>query len=1781
MARDDHYGYFSGSAPSSGSVTGDNVTYSVYFYNDTLIATAAMRYIRYLSSSEHSKYAFDGEAIGVFGNSKGGWSVLLGEENPEELLPRRIADGFSGKTRYEVGKTEAVGVIGGGEKQPWLDYNGVRLDSGADLMYSSCGGGAERITANHCPMFISCNIDDATYYGTSNQFVNICRNLNVPALWFEVPLGHTLTSGKDVNYGVDTYDALFSFANYYLKGESVEVIYAHRNADYSGIPSNAPITVKFNGAVSYSEISKITLKDSLGNTVNGSWSSRFGNTEWTLKTPTLKGDTTYTLTVPQGLYGDNGKGMDEEFILNFETGHEISYAVNSVTTGVGAYYYFTMPDISLINDFDADLFTLRLNVSNDAVNRLEVYSLSGFNTASPDSARVGELVKAIAVNGKGQYDCDLGDAVKSVSKGTTVAFLVKQTKSAGSTVTNLIDFNGSTSGCAISDKITYSLGLAPDGANALKIESAEANTDFHNPPEYSNAFYESPTRILTCNSIIKSSDLAQDDLGRTFKISVSIYDTVSRIVTLKMNSLSKKSTAFADYNAYYFNFNTKANEWSEFEFEYTVYEPEFEATTGTVRQYLELSAPVWSEDHPSFYVGEIRSVEIVTDTELSGAELLVSTTNQNKNPLETVYGTIPDIYENEEEYPFAAFSDGSFVGVATTLNDALAMFVNSTAYSPDKFPKGDYAILVRDDATVSTQFSNLSFIFGELVIDLDNHTLTLNKKVFYAVAKRAGKLNLTVKNGCLLQGAEALVSYGSVENANYKYQEYGAREFNFVFDNVTVGYSAGAAAKPFVTTESSPQAIPVNGSVLFKDCTFDLAANTPGADYTIFNLTVPTGSSIDVDVSVRGGEIKANSLDNITLESSNEKNTFSFDKNEKGSFTTMLLPTGVNAPSGEYMLDGKLYSFAHMYSTDDGEVYTLQLDARTTPYGIIPKEYASLAEYPFVSFYVNADGSYTFGLAEKDIFQSSSPMFIAARTVKTVIYLRRDYTVQTQFYNYGFCTDNIIDLGGNTITFEKSNPMTCKIAQDKKITFKNGYIKASGQSLFKFEGNSGGVGYTFYLVFENIRFDISSNAKSVTPILEYINSTYSHGADITFNNCEFYISGALPASGIKLFGAGDASNGFAVNVKVNGGKIVTDTLNGVTLTSVNNISSSVKFGKYDGEYTVVESDASTFSPSYKVLTDNEDNMIFALASLSDSKEIYCLIPLSESVTEYGNIPYKYSNSNLYPFVQFEYNKNGSYTFVGAESDIFPPDSALMINARSKDTVILMRRDFVKSTSSSHTNLCWIPELTLDMGGNTLYVTDGTVYSANIKNKSITSNLIFKNGTVSIVNGQFITFESTMSADNGFTFNVTFDGIAFEFAEGATSKQFVSFKDGVRNYEVNLTYNNCTFDLKNAPNQTVVLFEAGSKDGKVRCNTVVNGGHITNANRYEIALVNNNSSSFRFGRGSKGEYITLSVVDGASASTDVFYTVSDSKVRFDSVDGSEFNYTLQLAEPRITGVYLNLTQDINVCYTVSIPEDYSNPYMIFEFNGKIYKATSYTINDGKTVFSFTGLAPHMIGDDIKATLYATSEEGVEESHRLENYSVLTYCVNMLGKTTDVDLINLLSDLLVCGAKAQIYVNYKTDKLVTDGLALSPTVFEEVSSTNKAIMGDKSELVGWKGVSLRYENAMALKFTFRAAEHLTLKITINDRTSFYKVSELTPDENGIYTVYFRGIFASEYDDLVSACFYVDDVSVGEIVTYSVNSYVHFAQNSNDVALAELVKATYNYGVSAKKYSVMKGN
>ena len=288
MARGDHWGYFDGDLPKG--VTGDQVTYSMQFYNNVFIGTAAMRYVRYLSLTD-KQFDFDVDAIGVMGNSKGGWTAFLGRPEPLNYSPHRYIKNHRGETRYDAGKKDACGAVRGGEEQPYMMYEGKEISSRANFIFPSCGGHPADVTSGHSPMFVPCHYKDRSGYVEMSDFVNLCREHDVPVLETTLVLGHTQCYGKDTRYGFESYDVLFDFAGFFLKGENAKALYC--TIDENGV------NIKFTGVLTPTEAKQIKFICH-GRTVETEAKSSFGGTMWSFA-PKCNGSV--TVKIPEKYLG--------------------------------------------------------------------------------------------------------------------------------------------------------------------------------------------------------------------------------------------------------------------------------------------------------------------------------------------------------------------------------------------------------------------------------------------------------------------------------------------------------------------------------------------------------------------------------------------------------------------------------------------------------------------------------------------------------------------------------------------------------------------------------------------------------------------------------------------------------------------------------------------------------------------------------------------------------------------------------------------------------------------------------------------------------------------------------------------------------------------------------------------------------------------------------------------------------------------------------------------------------------------------------------------------------------------------------------------------------------------------------------------------------------------------------------------------------------------------------------------------------------------------------------
>ena len=276
--------------------------------------------------------------------------------------------------------------------------------------------------------------------------------------------------------------------------------------------------------------------------------------------------------------------------------------------------------------------------------------------------------------------------------------------------------------------------------------------------------------------------------------------------------------------------------------------------------------------------------------------------------------------------------------------------------------------------------------------------------------------------------------------------------------------------------------------------------------------------------------------------------------------------------------------------------------------------------------------------------------------------------------------------------------------------------------------------------------------------------------------------------------------------------------------------------------------------------------------------------------------------------------------------------------------------------------------------------------------------------------------------------------------------------------------------------------------------------------------------------------------------------------------------------KIKSASLRLDEDIDVIYTVLVPEGYTNPYMVI--NGTTI--TDSTASGGYREFVYTGITPQRMTDNISATLYATND-GVTESVSVANYSIKQYCSNLLTVNPEnTALKTLLSDLLAYGAAAQTYTNYNTNNLATADLNLTPSTFSAISGKSVSFTGTADANTDWVAATLVLGNTIATRFYFTTDDISKVNVDVTIGNSTETFDEFVSMGNGKYYFDFFGIEATQFDDTVSATFSVDGVETGRTINYSVNAYICGTQNTSNNTLQALVRALYNYGASAAAYN-----
>ena len=1747
MARAESYNEFSGA--DSNAVTGDNVTYSIARYNEVKIHTAAMRYIRYLALSDGETYCFDTNAIGVYGNSKGGWMTFLGEEHPEQLIEYRMFPGHHGETRYEAGKTETVGIIDGGEEQPWLTYNGVAIDSGADLVYACCGGSEQHITAGHAPTFISCNTDDNSYYGSSNSFVTLCKEYDIPTLWFESAVGHMLTYGDDINYGVDTYYAFFDFCNYHLKGEAVKVVYSGYDSTNTAVPLNAHPVVKFTGSVAASEIVGITITDSDGNAVSGSWSSLFGNTEWTF-TPDglLDMGETYTITVPASLKGDNGLASGG-YTSTFTTVSELQKTVTTVDGALGRYYLFSVDaDIT-----DSAKFVLRIAVENDAANLVKLYSVKNFNASNPDAATVSsEAITQFGVFGKGYYDCDVTEYVKTLYKGDTAVILAKVERTAGTTeifnapLDSILQCNPDEKG-----RVEYEFANDIDGIEgsaALKVTNI---TTAKSSGAVENVEYYTFIEAFRFNFIVSQNNLSPEELGRKISVSFRIYDTTSRRVNVYFRNATSEKNGIADYGGQMQNITTVAGEWIDITLNLTIHEPMF-GNGGNIRKSLHLvvqSLGDQSDEYP-IYFDSVEAVETVTNVSLGAATLTY--TEAYTDPLVTEYGRIGDNFANADQYPIAVFKKSGDVWE----------FVTGLTKIPTSFGTygADTVLLFRKDCAIGTSKYDLDSI-GEgrtLIFDLDGNTLDItNGDRYNAMTTSAGKsISFVIKNGRVYSdGKASLVCIYA----------RGNNTVNLTFENlkVTVGANFGETQVLVRHGYDESPTHKATFNITLNDCNVDISAVSDSSTINVFSVgyTADRGNYA-LNWRINGGSLNtgASAFSAPHLRVVKAGNLV-LGRGSDGQYLKMIYTADLNNGISAGFTDesGNTRYFGAV--STDGTGYAHQPLILKTAYGTIPNDKVSALKYPFVAFY---NGAYK---AADDLFANVNIEYALRSLDGATIVMRRDYSVpsgktyQNLSHHQGTL---IIDLCGFTINgndsaYEGIFKATGMNTFATNLVVKNGKIVTDG-AIFTVAARSGVNGKTQGFAFEDVVIESSS-----TILYRYSTPASSNTINIEFNNCVINSDTLASTSALFLAGYSATDTYLTANVTVRGGIFTLGKFNQTKFVSEQK-GGTVKFlaGK-DGMLPIVYVPTGTAMSGTAYKGEGESSLYLVEYA---NGEVYDEYRVESLLTPYGTIAYANSSRVDYPFLAFRYNGDGTYTYFYKSADFFK-NGGMEWEIRDRgyaSSVVLMRRDFHAENSNS--NLGLNPnKLIIDLGGYTLTCShDNGAISAYAKNAT-TTTLIIKNGAVLLEGRSILTFESN-AGGAGKEFNISLENLKFEYKEGATVTSPYKLINAVGAFTVNMNIVDCVFDFSVNRPEKITIFISKGVNANAILNTNIIGGTVI-LDSFNGVSISNDLSKLTFKQSENGGYTTFVIPVKESAITDTF--ISDrgtlTLVKTNS-DKASATYSLVASDVGNFIPKTSITLSSELVYNVYVPA--VDSLKSFTVDGKAYgDAKIVTLSDGNQYYH---IAVSMPASEAARNVVLKAIVTIEGKDYTGTWtmSIPKYAKKILDSdATDVEK-TLIKDVLAYIKAVYIYFN-ADDK--TEVVKAIDEILGDYNKTFAKVDGTTDADDGLWGVVIALEEKPAVRFVLPEGVTADGYIFKSGNTTLeYTVGTMTIGEN---THYYADVSLFAYQ-MINQITYTDGTNSG---CYHINSYYDYVTKDdelkNDANLISLVEKLYNYCKSAEAY------
>jgi len=319
----------------------------------------------------------------------------------------------------------------------------------------------------------------------------------------------------------------------------------------------------------------------------------------------------------------------------------------------------------------------------------------------------------------------------------------------------------------------------------------------------------------------------------------------------------------------------------------------------------------------------------------------------------TAYGIIPSDYADTNAYPVVLFSNGSFVG-------AYADFGNATAAAVSYDAHGSFTILLRANA-IQNVSSSLQNFWGNITVDLNGNTLTKGSSGYVFDIYEYNNSDITTSTDYkgtfkIINGSIIKTGGNAIICINYGEKLVKPCVVDMIFENVTFINKSGNRAI-FATWENGYSATDKNATFTanctFTDCVFDFENSTE--DFTMLALTYESHDKTIFNVTLKGGKIvssRALSItDLVTMDSSanGRPDSFVFEKNADGNYTTLILPEG--APAFTEIFNGGKLVFVKVGTKDGKATYGL-LDKKLATIEFVPKTSITLSRDLVLNVYV-------------------------------------------------------------------------------------------------------------------------------------------------------------------------------------------------------------------------------------------------------------------------------------------------------------------------------------------------------------------------------------------------------------------------------------------------------------------------------------------------------------------------------------------------------------------------------------------------------------------------------------------------------------------------------------------------------------------------------------------------------------------------------------------------------------------------------------------------------------